>query len=110
LAKFNLLGYLLGYGREHILKMIRLGFRYDHEPNQTNPKPFHYEVGSPLAPAEGWGQGLSLYFNPNALYPLPLQYLPFAYHYIDDGTLRSFLPDFHAYASRTMTLVAKNNG
>ncbi len=110
ISKFNRLGYLLGYGREGILKMTRRGLKYDYRPNRAEPIPFAYDLDAKDAPREGWGQGLSLYHNPNAIHPLPLDLIPCAYHFRKDGNLTSFLPDFHPYVSQTMVLLARKNG
>ena len=106
-AKFNRMGYLAGYGRSHDIGMLRVGICYDHAPNTDKPKPFSYVVGDPDAPIENWAQGLTLYHNPNAVHPLRQDLLPFAYHFYDQDRLRSFLPDFYPYSSRTLNMMTK---
>ncbi len=108
--KFNRLGYQHGYGREGILGMIRRGLMYDHRPNRAEPIPFAYDLGASDAPREGWSQGLSLFHNPNAFHPLPLDLMPCAYHFMEDGSLTSFSPEFHPFVSQTVVLVAHENG
>jgi hypothetical protein len=107
-AAFNRLGFALGYGHERIAAMIRRGVRYDPTPNKAEPVGFAYDVGSPNAPREGWHQGLELFHNPNALYPLPIGVLPCAYHFMDGGILRGFYPDFHPYSSQTVTIARRS--
>ena len=104
-TKFNRLGFLLGYGSDAKLTMIRRGLMYDHSPDTAAPRPFTYEVGSPGSPQEGWGQGLSIFHNPGARHPLPHELLPCAYHYLEEGRLRSFVPEFHPLMSQTLILM-----
>jgi hypothetical protein len=73
-AKFNRMGQLRGYGVDAV-RQFRLGTCYDWNPNATRPFPFVYEVGDPEAPPETWRQGTELIINPNALHPLPDQWL-----------------------------------
>lgn len=105
--KFNRMGFMAGYGRDQSITMIRRGTSYRHDPNSALPDVFVYQVGDPDAPPESWGQGLSLYHNPNAVCPLPHDFLKVAYHYIENGTLRSFLPEFHPFGSQTVILTPK---
>ncbi|MBI4519930.1 MAG: hypothetical protein HY701_03780 [Gemmatimonadetes bacterium] len=104
ITKFNRMGFLMGYGDPSKILMIRTGTCYDHSPNAAEPLVFRYVVGHPDSPPETWGQGPSLFHNPNALCPLPHDLLPLAYHYHDGSRLRSFLPDFFPYGSQTQVL------
>jgi hypothetical protein len=74
IPKFNRMGQL---GRYHSndVHMFRYGTHYDWDPNATKPQPFLYEVGDPEAPRETWRQGTELIRNPNALKPLPPEWL-----------------------------------
>jgi len=105
-AKFNRLGYLNDHGRDADLVMIRRGVCYDHTHSDV-PAAFSYTVGEPDAPVEAWGQGLSVYHNPNAVTPLPLKLLPLAYHYHDGETLQSLVPDFHPFSSQTVIIAPR---
>ena len=69
-SKFNRMGYSLSE-YPHI-RMIRSGHRYDPNPTKTMPQGFAYQVG---ARSEEWGEGLSIFHNPNALVELPFQCL-----------------------------------
>jgi hypothetical protein len=108
-AKFNRMGFLRGYGLLAQLRMFRIGTCYNWDPNSDLPNIFKYEVGSDDSPPENWAQGLEIYHNPRALYPLVPNILAIAYHYIENGRLRSFLKDFHPYGSLTHTFLLRGN-
>lgn len=69
-AKFNRMGQLRGHATNKF-HMFRYGTYYDWDPMAIRPKSFVYEVGDPTAPPEDWRQGTDLIRNPNALHPLP---------------------------------------
>lgn len=100
-AKFNRMGFLKGYAINAFEIAVRMGTCYDHEPNSAEPLLFEYIVGNENSPHEDWGQGLELFHNPNALFPIPYDLLPLAYHYSEENEMKTFLPDFHPFASRT---------
>lgn len=106
-AKFNRLGYRLGYGAEENLTFLWHGFRYNHEPEQDVPVRFVYELGQPDVPEENWGHGLTLFHNPRAVLPLPYDILNCGFALVDDSGLRSFFPDFHPFSSQTITIMAR---
>jgi hypothetical protein len=74
IGKFNRMGQL---GRHHSdeVHVFRHGTHYDSDRNATTPQPFLYEVGDPEAPPETWRQGTEFIRNPNALSPLPSEWL-----------------------------------
>jgi len=59
-----------GYGDADVI-MWRNGVCPDPTPGAIRPAEFAYEVGSPEAPPEHFGQSLHLIHNPNADRPLP---------------------------------------
>jgi hypothetical protein len=86
--------------------MIRVGTCYDHAPNASVPKMFRYEVDEKCN--ETWAEGLSMYHNPNALYPVPEDLFPsIAHHHFKDGLIVSKLPEFFPYASYTINIKIK---
>ena len=104
ISKFNRMGYLSGCGSKRV-KMIRTGTCYNHEANSEKPKSFVYEVGDEKFP-ETWGQGLSMFHNPYARYPVNPQLFPdIAHHILEEGQISSFLEDFHPLASVTQIIV-----
>jgi hypothetical protein len=107
LPKFNRMGYLKGYGRNTGVRMFRVGTCHDPDPDAAEPAVFQFEVGDPQAPVETWGEGLELFHNPRAINPMPHDLLPVAYHFVENGGVQHFLPDFHPYGSRTVITIPK---
>ncbi len=104
ISKFNRLGRLAGFGVPN-LKLIRYGVCHDHAPNAALPRPFVVEV-EPGKCIETWGEGLSLFHNPNARHPVPKEMFPsIAHHKFIDGQIRSILPEFHPYTSMTWNML-----
>lgn len=110
IPKFNRMGWLAGFGREAKVTMMRRGLCYDHTPNSSLPAQFFYELGEEDAPTETWRQGLSLFHNRRARFPLPRDFMGLAHHWLDGERLRSRLPDFHPFASLTVILTPKPSG
>lgn len=103
LSKFNRMGRLAGFGDEKSL-MFRSGVCHHHDPNAALPLPFHFEV-APGKANETWAEGLSMFHNPNAKYPVPRELFPsIAHHEFRDGQMHSAIPEFHPYASMTFHL------
>jgi hypothetical protein len=99
ISKFNRLGRQAGFKDPSVL-MIRVGTCHDHDPNAAVPKVFRYVVDEKSK--ETWGEGLSMFHNPNALHPVPEDLFPsIGHHCLRDGLIVSTLPEFHPYASFT---------
>lgn len=104
LSKFNRMGRLAGFGIPN-MKLIRYGVCHDHNPNASLPRPFVLNV-EPGECSETWGEGLSMFHNPNALHPVSPEIFPsIAHHWFENGAIRSVLPEFHPYTSMTMNLL-----
>ncbi|MDM7109698.1 glycosaminoglycan attachment protein [Klebsiella pneumoniae] len=102
ISKFNRIGRQAGYGPENII-MHRFGTCHDHDPNAFLPKQFAYTVTTNSN--ETWGEGLSMFHNPNAKHPVPEALFPsIAHHYYDNGQIVSHLPEFHPYSSMTINM------
>lgn len=102
ISKFNRLGVQAGFGKENII-MHRFGTYHDHDPNASLPKQFMYQVTTESK--ETWAEGLSMFHNPNAKFPVSEALFPsIAHHYFDDGQIISHLPEFHPYSSTTMNM------
>ena len=100
LSKFNRMGKQAGYGSKDI-KMLRRGAYHDHDPNASVPKLFQYYVTTNSQ--ETWGEGVSLYHNPKAKFPINRDLFPsIAHHYFLEGQIKSYLPEFHPYTSMTL--------
>ena len=68
ITKFNRMGYLAAFGSRSVT-MLRAGTCYSHDPNSAEPKKFAFRVDDP-AYSETWCEGMSVFYNPNALRPL----------------------------------------
>ena len=102
ISKFNRMVKQAGFGSASVI-MHRAGTYHDHDPNASLPKMFGYEVNETCQ--ETWAEGVSMFHNPNALYPVPRELFPsIAHHRFDDGQIVSDLPEFHTYASQTFML------
>jgi hypothetical protein len=54
---------------------------------------------------ETWGEGLSMFHNPNAMVPVPEELFPsIAHHHFRDGQIVSNVPEFHPYGSVTVNI------
>ena len=104
IAKFNRMGILAGLGDPDLLVM-REGLCVNHDPNATEAIPFHHIVNDPNY-SEDWCEGLDVFHNPNALYPLNPSLLPgAAHHYLrENGQRESRTPDWHPLTSVTRML------
>jgi hypothetical protein len=87
--------------------MIRVGFCYDHDPNASEPNLFVYDVAkreSEWGEPESWGEGMSMFHNPNALHPAEESLFPdIAHHRLEAGKPTATIPRFHPFISQTRT-------
>lgn len=106
ISKFNRLGRQAGFKNDRVI-MIRQGTCHNHDSNASLPKVFHYRVDEKSS--ETWGEGLSLFHNPNAKHHCPRELFPsIAHHRFDNGQIISTLPEFHPYASVTVNIRIKD--
>lgn len=105
ISKFNRMGVLAGFGSKNV-QLIRKGFVADFNPNAANPKAFELAVNS-NSYHESWIEGMDVYHNPNAKYPLKNSMLLGAAHHrlLKDGTIDSKLPEWHPLSSLTYITV-----
>lgn len=106
LSKFNRMGFVAGFGSRRV-QMIRNGFALNPDPNAAAPTPFAHQIDEDYW--ETWSEGLDIFHNPRALYPLDPRHFPTAAHHTlqPDGqvsTLR-LTNEFHPLASITHILV-----
>lgn len=110
MPKFGRMAIQEGLDCENI-RMFRVGACYNHDPNASEPFAFSYDVaerprewGFP----EKWGEGMSMYHNPNALHPVPEALFPdIAHHRLEAGRVTSTMPRFHPFMSQTRTLAIR---
>jgi hypothetical protein len=102
MAKFNRMGHQGSYN-DKLVRMIRWGTCYRHDPNATVPEAFVYEVGHPEEDMETWREGTVLFLNPNALHPLPSNWFGAALEgkFVDGEEVYAFEEAFLPYGSLT---------
>lgn len=104
ISKFNRMGKLAEFGSSRV-KMRRIGTCHNHDPNVTVPKVFDVEV-DPTTYDESWGQGLSLFHNPSARQSInPYLFPGIAHHFLENGKIVSYLPEFFPYNSQTLIFI-----
>ena len=103
ISKFNSMGKLAGFGDSGV-KLTRIGKCYDHNGNGLEPKEFVTRVNAGEC-FETWSEGVSMFHSPNARYPVDAGLFPTAgHHYLPDGKIDSYLPEFFPLASVTQIL------
>jgi hypothetical protein len=102
IAKFNRLGYQINPASYPKLEIIRFGVRYNPDPNATQPLPFVFQL-SKEGHREVWGEGISVFFNPNARHPIHPELFGdnVMKLYSENGSARHNIPVFHPYSSLT---------
>lgn len=84
--------------------MLRRGFAYTPDTNAALP--FEYALGV-YAPgySETWSERLTIYQNPNALYPLDENFFPECMNLqLEHGQIVHNIPEFHSFSAETITL------
>ena len=104
-SKFNRMARQAGYGSPAI-KMIRIGYCFNQDPDALLPNIFEYEVNESCD--ELWSTGLNVFHNPKAKVPLDPKTFPYAGHFFLRGeAVVSLLPPFHPFSSWTIDLIPK---
>jgi len=101
LSKFNRIGKIAGFGSPRI-EMVRKGLQYNFDRNSIIPTPFSTKV-EPGEYSETWSEGLSIFHNPVAKYPIP-EYLfsGIGNHFLTaEKQIKSRLPEFFPISSMT---------
>lgn len=107
ISKFNRIGKQCGFDENNTI-MIRLVAFHNHDKNASKPHFAQYLVTEECE--ETWGEGISIYHNPNAIHPLPKDFFPTAaQHTLENDMIVSQLPDIYVYSSFTI-LLAKDGG
>ncbi|MHC1732803.1 MAG: hypothetical protein AB9888_12360 [Bacteroidales bacterium] len=98
-AKFNRMGFINGIQEDIII--VRSCDIYD--PDSSRPKVIYYVLGTG-EPKEEWKQGVSIFHNPNALFPLDTNlFNGFRQVWFKDGKLDGFMPKFFPFNSLTLS-------
>lgn len=102
ISKFNRMGRQAGFKHPNV-RMIRHGTCHNHDEDASLPNMFSYEVDE--TSSETWAEGISLFHNPNAKFPVPSELFPSAAHHrFVDGNIVSMLPEFYPYSSVTWNM------
>lgn len=106
LSKFNRLGVQAGFGDESVT-LIHSGSLVDPSPDAAEPRPFSEKVT--VDSHERWADGMDVFHNPNALFPLNPKLLPYAAHHrlLPDGVVESTIVGDKIVSSLTAVLVAR---
>lgn len=101
-AKFNRMAFQEGLRTDN-LEMIRFGTCYTHDHNALLPTEFNYRVNERW-PKETWGEGMSLFVNPNAKVPIDIRLFDdIVINEVKNGAIISKIPAFHPFTSITQT-------
>lgn len=94
-----------GRYRDPDLKVLRMGTCYVHDPNESKPAPFMYEVGDSNF-VETWRQGTVLIRNPKARHPVPDEWLGAGVEeeLIDGKSITTWREPFIPFASFTQIM------
>jgi hypothetical protein len=104
ISKFNRMGRLAKMGSSAV-RMVCFGAAYNHAPDAALPTLFRYDIDDPSY-SETWCEGLNVYHNPNAVYPLEPDLFPAAMHHRLSGeNVVHTTPRFHPYSSTTLMVV-----
>ncbi|WP_328800454.1 hypothetical protein T3H97_17990 [Paenibacillus sp. LX16] len=71
ISKFSRIGKQCGLDENDVL-MHRIGSMHNPDPNASEPSMFEYTVTEENS--ETWAEGVTVFHNPNAKYPLPLDF------------------------------------
>ena len=97
---------VLGRGSPRDLGLIRDGLAVDTDPNAAEPVPFRRIVND-RDYKESWMEGLDVFHNPWATYPLNLSMLPGSAHhrFRENGQIESLCPAWQPLSSVTLITV-----
>ena len=107
-SKFNRMGQQGPYYNPR-LTLYRFGECMNRDPNAVKPETFRYKVGDPDW-MEWWGQGLEMFHNPNAFYPVDTELFPdIAHHRFKDGLIITDCPPYHPFNSITFNFPSRQH-
>ena len=105
LSKFNRIGRQAGMGNGNSL-LIRQMIIYNHDKNADKPNVVVYPVDENAN--ETWSEGIVIYHNPHALYPLDPNLFDDSvaqcFFDMESKLVRSIMPQIFPYASHTMNI------
>lgn len=102
ITTFNRMGKLAGLG-SHAYKMIRFGYKFDPEPFATEPQIFAINIDAPEY-EEAWSDGLVMYHNPYAKFPVDpncFSDISHVWYDPDKNILREYIQPGNVFSSLT---------
>ena len=104
IPKFNRMGKIAGLGSQNV-KMFREGYMHDPNPDAIHPIPFMKDVDSPDY-EESWSEGLVMFHNPNAKYPVDIDSFPDISHlyYSEERGFYGYQQPFDVFGSMTIVI------
>ncbi|MDD5544081.1 MAG: hypothetical protein PHX83_12990 [Acidobacteriia bacterium] len=106
ISKFNRMGHLAGFGSKAV-RMLKAGTAYDPDPNAALPREYLQDVNSE-GYRETWSEGLNIFHNPNARYPLDNSFFPQCMnHRLINNQVVHNIPEFHPFTAETFILSPK---
>jgi hypothetical protein len=103
ISKFNRMGRLAGFGSTAV-RMMRGGLAYNPTPHAALPMKYFRDVDAP-GYKEEWAEGLNIYHNPNARFPLDDNFFPHCMnHRQRDNQITHTIPEFHPYTAETVIM------
>ncbi len=100
ISKFNRMGVGAGFGSDETV-LIRKGFSTDPDPDASEPVPYVHFVAKD--DPETWTEGMDVFHNPTATYPLDPKLLPDAAHHrsMKNGLIETQFSGWRPLQSRT---------
>ena len=106
IAKFSRIGKQCGMDENDVL-MYRIGTAYNPNPNASKPNVFQYFVTEENS--EPWSEGVTVFHNPNAKYPLPFDFFPNAAQcYMQGNLIATDANNPVVYSSVTLNIVSES--
>lgn len=99
ISKFNRIGKQCGLDENNVV-MLRTVMAYNPDPKAVIPQVFSYLVTE--QDSEHWSEGVTVFHNPNAKYPLPDDFFPNAAQcYLDENIVVTYAKNPVVYSSIT---------
>jgi hypothetical protein len=106
ISKFNRIGKQCGLDEKNIL-MYRIVSAHNHDPNASIPNEFRYLVTEENS--EPWSEGVTIFHNPNAKYPLSFDFFPNAAQcYLQDEFIATISNNPIVYSSATLNFAKES--
>jgi len=107
ISKFNRMGVFGGFGSKRV-RLVREGTAVSLDPNASESMHFVHDVNAPEY-SEAWMEGVDVFHNPRAKYPLDPAMLPGAAHHrlLESGQMDSKVPAWQPFSSVTRIFVTE---